>query len=161
MDSYFRLHPEDESPERLLDAAAQRAEPWGGGEDGRCDKCEGGGRVTYECESCKEGADSDCEVCGGDVRYEGRCPACRGTGEVDDEPRDGVSVFADPDGLYRYMIKRDGDLKGSVLVKLEGEPTGDEDFDADEGAVLVRPRRILGTEPVDWERVDRLRDEVC
>ena len=59
------------------------------------------------------------------------------------------------------MIKRGGELKGYMLVKPEGEPTGDEDFDADEGAVLVRPRSIVGTEPVDWERVDRLRDEVC
>ena len=113
--------------------------------------------MLHECESCKETVDEACPSCRGAVRYEGTCPACKGSGEIDETEREGVSVFPDVDGLYRYMVKRDADLRGSLLVELEGEPADDEDFDADEGAVLVRPRRIVGREPVDWERVERLR----
>ena len=52
-------------------------------------------------------------------------------------------MFPDEEGLYRYMRKRDANLDGSVLVELEGEPSQDEDFDADEGALLVHPTRIV------------------
>ena len=31
MDSYFRLHPDDEAPDALLDPENQYTEPWGGG----------------------------------------------------------------------------------------------------------------------------------
>jgi hypothetical protein len=75
--------------------------------------------------------------------YEEECPACEGSGEIDDSERDGVSVFPDEEGLYRYMRRRDADLDGSLLVELEGEPSEDEDFDADEGALLIHPTRIV------------------
>jgi hypothetical protein len=79
----------------------------------------------------------------GEVRYIGECPACEDSGEIDDSCRDGVSVFPDEDGLYHYILRRRGTLGGAVLVELEGEPTDDEDFDADEGALLARPTRIV------------------
>jgi hypothetical protein len=79
---------------------------------------------------------------------------------VDDSCRDGVSVFPDEDGLYRYMIKRGADLDGCVLVELEGEQSPDDDFDADEGALLVRPTKIVDTRPLDRDRIEALRRQV-
>jgi hypothetical protein len=162
MDSYYRVEPGDRDPEELLDPDNHETEPWSGTVRGRCDKCGGEGRTEHECESCKEsGPDSNCPACGGEVRYMDECPACEGSGEIDDSCRDGVSVFPDEDGLYRYMIKRDADLdERCQLVKLEGEESGDEDFDADEGAMLIRPRRIVSTGSLDWDRIEELRREL-
>ena len=144
MQTYFRLHPADDDPQRLLDPDEQSSEPWEGTVYGRCEKCGGSGRTEHECESClASGSDPGCPVCRGSVRFEGECPACQGSGEIDDSERDGISVFPDEDGLYRYMRKRDANLDGSVLVELEGEPSQDEDFDADEGALLIHPTRIV------------------
>jgi hypothetical protein len=155
---YVRLHPADADAEDLLRPEEQRTEPWGGTIYGRCDKCGGSGETEHECESCKEGPPrEDCPSCQGRVRYRGQCPACEGSGKIDDSEREGVSVFPDEDGLYRYMAKRDADLDGSKLVELEGEPTADEDFDADEGAVLVKPTRIVDVREPDRGRIERLR----
>src|SRR5215211_5863039 len=108
--TWFRLHPRDDDPERLLDdPERQRSEPWGGTIYGRCPKCDGEGQTMHECESCRERADAACPVCGGRRRYRDECPACEGSGEVDDSQREGVSVFPDEDALYRYMVRRDGD----------------------------------------------------
>ena len=154
---YFRIHSANEDPERLLDPDGQRSEPWEGTIHGRCDKCDGRGRTEFRCESCREeDADPDCPVCAGEVHYIGECPACEGSGEIDDSCRDGVSVFPDEEGLYRYILRRRGTLGGAVLVELEGEPTDDEDFDADEGALLVRPTRIVDAREPDWNRIDEL-----
>lgn len=156
MQTYFRLHPADDDPQRLLDPDEQSSEPWEGTVYGRCEKCGGSGRTEHECESCvASGSDPGCPVCRGSVRFEGECPACQGSGEIDDSERDGISVFPDEDGLYRYMVGRDADVADAQLVVLEGEETGDEDFDADEGALLVRPRKILDARPVDRERLRR------
>jgi hypothetical protein len=144
MQSYYRLQRSDEDASRLLDPENQKSEPWGGTVWGRCDKCGGSGTTRHECESCKaSGPRDDCPSCHGEMFYEEDCPACGGSGEIDDSERDGISVFPDEDGLYRYMRKRDANLDGSVLVELEGEPSQDEDFDADEGALLVHPTRIV------------------
>jgi hypothetical protein len=155
--TYVRVDPADQDPERLLDPDEQQSEPWSGTVYGRCDKCGGEGKTTHECESCKEQRDSGCPVCQGKVRYEDECPACEGTGEIDDSCRDGISVFPDEDGLYRYMLKRDADLDGCRLVELEGEPSPDEDFDADEGALLIRPTKVVDSRPLDHERLEALR----
>jgi hypothetical protein len=143
MQTYYRLQRSGEDPQRLLDPENQKTEPWGGTIWGRCDKCGGSGRTRHECESCKaSGPREDCPSCHGEVFYEEECPACEGTGEIDDSTRDGVSVFPDEEGLYRYMRRRGADIEGSVLVVLEGEPSEEEDFDADEGALLVHPTCI-------------------
>jgi hypothetical protein len=76
----------------------------------------------------------------------------------DSRARDGVSVFPDEDSLYRYMLRNDGDLEGSVLVELEGEESQDEDFDGDEGALLVHPRRVIQVRPLDRDRIRLLAD---
>ena len=161
MQSYFRLHPGDGDPEELLDPEQQRSEPWSGTIYGRCDKCEGSGETWHECESCKEGVDESCPACGGRLRYRAECPACEGSGEIDDSERDGVSVFPDEDGLYRYMLKRDADLEGCTLVELEGEESKDEDFDADEGALLVKPRELVDALEPDRSRIEQLRRELA
>lgn len=160
METYVRVDPADEDPERLLDPDEQQSEPWSGTVYGRCDKCGGSGRTVRECESCLEEADSDCPACGGEVRFEDECPACEGSGEVDDSARDGISVFPDEDGLYRYMLKRGADLDGCRLVELAGRPSEDEDFDADEGALLVRPTRIVDARGLDHRRIAELRREL-
>ena len=75
--------------------------------------------------------------------------------------REGVSVFPDVDALYRYMIRRDADLEeGTQVVALEGTQSEDRDFDAEEGAMLVRPTRILRCEPLDRDRLEKARAEV-
>ena len=70
-------------------------------------------------------------------------------------------MFRDEDGLYRYFIKREGRLRGQRLVELEGELSEDEDVDADEGELLVRPTRIVDVRDVDLDCVERLREQVA
>jgi DnaJ-class molecular chaperone len=137
------------------------SKPWGGADHGRCDKCGGSGRTTFRCSSCTQHADPRCEVCRGEVEFEGECPTCKGTGEITDAERRGVSVFPDPDGLYRYMLHRDSDMEDSVLVELEGKESDDVDFDADEGALLVFPTRIVHVRDVDRPRIDELKQELA
>ena len=163
MSTYFRIDPKDEEPERLLDPENQQSDPWSGTVRGRCDKCGGSGQTRHECESCQaNGADPGCEHCAGRVTYTDVCPVCHGSGEIDDSTRAGVSVFPDLDGLYRYMLKRDADLSDACrVVQLEGEQSEDRDFDADEGAVLVKPTRILDVGELDWDRIERIRRELA
>jgi hypothetical protein len=92
---------------------------------------------------------------GGEIHYWGECPTCGGSGEIDDSGRDGVSLFPAEEGLYRYVLRRRGNLGGALLVELEGEPTGDEDFDAGEGALLIRPTRIVDPGPRSWATARR------
>jgi len=160
--TYFRVQRPDEEAEALLDPEQQKTEPWSGTTWGRCDKCGGSGETEHECESCTaSGPDDACPSCGGKVRYRGECPVCEGSGEIDDSSRDGISVFPELDGLYRYMVKRDADLdEGCKVVELEGRPSEDEDFDADEGALLVHPTEIVDVQPVDPERIRRVREAI-
>jgi hypothetical protein len=160
--TYFRLHPSEEDPGDLLRPDHQTSKPWGDADHGPCDKCRQTGRTTYRCESCKaDAADPHCEFCSGRVEFEADCPTCKGSGEISDSERDGVSVFPDADGLYRYMLRRDADMRGQTLVELEGRKADDVDFDADEGALLVHPTRIVRSSRVDEERIGELRREVA
>lgn len=159
--SYYRLHDEDSDPHGLLRPENQWSEPWGDVDlPVDCDKCEGIGQTEFECLSCDAHPTADCEVCQGDVRFVETCPACRGTGEITDERRRGVSVFPEVAGLLRYMARRDVDLDDRRLVALEGEPVDEMDFDADEGAVLVRPTRIIGVQDVEASDVEAAREHV-
>jgi hypothetical protein len=48
------------------------------------------------------------------------------------------------------MLANHADLDQCVIIELEAEPAGDVDFDADQGAMLVLPTKIL-----DCARIDR------
>jgi hypothetical protein len=161
LETFFRIQPRDRDPDDLLKPDEQVSEPWDGAVKGRCDKCGGTGETWHDCASCKEnGPTDDCPSCGGQRRYKDECPACEGSGEITDAKRRGVSVFPDEDGLYRYMIGRGADFEGCVVVKLEGVESEDEDFDADEGALLVLPKRVVECKDVDEQRVRELREEL-
>jgi hypothetical protein len=147
---YFRRCPVDADPQGLLEPENQVSTPWGEADHGPCDKCNCTGRVRYRCRSCLElGARHDCPACGGRVEFEDVCPTCEGDGKIDRTKRDGVSVFPSLEGLRRYLVERDVDLSGCDAVVLEGELTGDRDLDADAGALLIRPRRVLGICPLE------------
>jgi len=160
--TFFHCHPEGEDPGVLLDPGNQVSEPWGEAEHGRCDKCEGKGSVVYECFSCMEaGPDSDCPACEGRVRFEQTCPACEGSGEIHRTQRRGLAVFPSREGLYRYLAwKNDASVEGKVVVELEGKLSEDYDLDADHGALLVFPDRLVTVERLDPEVVASIRDRV-
>jgi DnaJ-class molecular chaperone len=160
--TFFRIQPRDRDPDDLLKAEVQSSEPWDGAVKGTCDKCADTGQTWHDCASCEEnGPTDDCPSCHGERRYKDTCPACEGTGEITDAKRRGVSVFPDEDGLYRYMISRGADIENCVVVELEGIESEDEDFDADEGALLVVPKRIVETRPVDRDRVGQVRRDAA
>lgn len=149
----FRMNPAGDDPSRLLREEGQWTEPWGSSEDGSpCDKCNGTGATRFECWSCLlTGARQSCPVCSGRVRWTDRCPVCRGSRRVDGKPRHGVSVFPAAEGLYHYMLVRGTELEGCTIVELDAAPAGDVDFDADEGAMLVLPIRVIGCASADPE----------
>jgi len=68
-----------------------------------------------------------------------------------------VSVFPTLEGLYHYMLDRDADLDDCTIVELDAEPAREVDFDADEGAMLVIPTRILGCCAGDHELAKQVR----
>jgi hypothetical protein len=160
--TYFRCHSEGEDPGVLLDPDNQVSEPWGEPEHGPCDKCGGGGSTVYECFSCMEaGPDPRCPACQGRVRFEQVCPTCEGSGEIHRTQRRGVAVFPSRAGLYRYLAwKNDASVEGKVVVEVAGKLSDDCDLDADHGALLVSPDRVLSVEPLDPQVVTSIRDRV-
>jgi hypothetical protein len=154
--TYFKSWPVDEDPAELLKPQNGFSTPWGEPRHGPCDKCGGRGRTQYRCRSCLErGCERDCPACEGRMEFEDVCPACEGDGEIDRTTRRGVSVFPSSEGLRRYLAERDVDVSGYAIVVLSGEPTGDLDLDADAGAMLIEPDRVLGMCPLGppaWEQ---------
>jgi hypothetical protein len=149
---YFRRWPRSEEPAQLLRPENQCSTPWGEPNHGPCDKCDGAGTVPYSCASCVErGAEPDCPACHGRVSYTATCPTCEGDGRISRHAREGVSVFSSIEGLYHYLAERGGNGDDCVVLELEGELTDDIDLDADAGALLVRPTRIVRTHPFDDE----------
>ena len=156
MTTYFRRFARDEEPRQLLDPSNQHSTPWGEPDPGPCDKCEGECRVLFECLSCIAGApDPECPACSGRVRFEGPCPTCEGDGTIARTRREGVSAFPTEAGLYLYLAEKGANLDGDVILELDGELTGDVDLDAERGAVLVRPTRIVAVHEVDPARLER------
>jgi len=153
--TFFHCHPDGEDPGVLLDPGRQVTEPWGEPEHGPCDKCEGTGTTVYECFSCLEaGADPDCPACQGRVRFDQTCPTCLGAGEIHRTQRRGIAVFPRREGLYRYLAwKNDANVDGKVVVEVAGTLSDDCDLDADHGALLVYPDRVVSVEPLDAELV--------
>lgn len=117
--------------------------------------------MSYECRSCLEGgAVEDCPSCEGRVHFEGVCPACEGDGEITRTRRDGVAVFPSLAGLYRYLAERDADVLDKVVVEMEGRLSGDRDLDADAGALLLHPTRLVSVRPFDAGLLESIRTRV-
>jgi hypothetical protein len=159
MRTFFHTCPASTDPVTLLDPERQFSTPWGSPDHGGCDKCGGEGTVRYECKSCLErGAEEDCPACEGRVHFAGVCPACEGTGTIDRTRRRGISVFPALPGLYRYLAERDhAKVDDRVVVELEGDLSEDPDLDADAGALLLHPSRVVAVEPLRRDLVDELR----
>jgi len=157
--TFFHSCEAGTDPQRLLNPTEQVTEPWGGHDHGPCDKCGGEGTTLYECSSCMEaGTDSDCPACQGRVRFRETCPACLGDGRIDHTVRHGIAVFPTRAGLYRYLAgEPDAQIKGKILVELEGPISEERDLDADAGALLVCPERIVSVALLDPTVVDAIR----
>jgi len=150
---YFRQWPADEDPAQLLDPQNQWSTPWGESDHGPCDKCGGDGTARYRCCSCLErGPEPNCPACHGRVEFTDTCPTCDGDATINRTRRPGVSVFPSIEGLYRYLAEQADAEPPDRILELEGELTDDRDLDADTGALLVRPTRIVATHPVDHAR---------
>jgi hypothetical protein len=159
--TYFHCCSGAADPERLLDPDCQFTEPWGGAEHGRCDKCGGAGTVLYGCRSCMEtGGKADCPACQGRVRFRETCPACLGGGHVNHTRRAGLAVFPTREGLYRYLAERNANVEGKVVVELRGRPSEERDLDADAGALLILPERIVSVVPLDAGLIKAVRERV-
>ncbi|HET9184636.1 MAG TPA: hypothetical protein VFN82_00720 [Solirubrobacterales bacterium] len=160
--SFFHCHPAEEDPGALLDPENHVSEPWGDPEHGPCDKCGGRGTAVYECSSCMEaGADAGCPACRGRVRFQETCPTCEGSGEIHRTERRGLAVFPSREGLYRYLAwNNDAGVEDKVVVEIEGELSEDLDLDADHGALLVFPERLVSVERLDPEVVAAIRDRI-
>lgn len=159
--TFFHCLADDADPEQLLDPDRHFSEPWGEPDHGGCDKCSSAGTTLYECRSCLErGAESECPACQGRVRFEETCPACEGSGVIDRTRRRGIAVFPSAEGLYRYLVERDGNVDGRLIVALEGRLSEERDLDADTGALLIHPERILEVRPVDREIVRSIQQRV-
>jgi len=148
--TFFHCCSADSDPHELLDPARQFTDPWGAREHGPCDKCEGSGTTLYECRSCLEvGAIAGCPVCEGRVRFEATCPVCGGDGKITHTRRHGIAVFPAREGLYRYLAEKGAAVEGKVVVELEGTISDERDLDADAGALLVCPERIVAVFPLE------------
>jgi hypothetical protein len=147
-------------PSAMLDDENQWTEPWGGSEHGTpCEKCQRSGVAEHRCWSCLLTSPTpECPACGGKVRWSDVCPVCRGSGVVDGERRQGVSVYPRLEGLYHYMLASDAELDGCLVVELEAKRAADVDFDADEGALLAVPSAICACAPPDQGLIDRVRE---
>jgi hypothetical protein len=155
---FFHCHSASEDPGLLLDPDHQVTEPWGSHDHGPCDKCGQAGVTLYECRSCLQtGARPDCPSCQGRVRFRETCPTCLGTGEINHTRRKGIAVFPARQGLYRYLAERNAELEGKIVVELEGRLSDERDLDADAGALLVHPERIVTMQPLDPELVAEIR----
>jgi hypothetical protein len=86
---------------------------------------------------------------------------CRGSGQIDGRPRHGVSAFPTLRGLYHYMLDRQADLDHCTIVELEAQLADDVDFDADQGALLVIPTKILASEPLDRVAFEQVRRDAA
>jgi hypothetical protein len=140
--TYYRVHDTSRcAPAALLEARHQRSIVWTGGVYRRCETCGGVGAVDGESYEDEDG-DVTCDP--------EPCPARCDGGQMRIESQAGVSVCRSIESLVQYFRYRAAYLgDDSVLVELEGEPVeDDQDVDADEGALLVRPTRIVRVIPL-------------
>lgn len=117
--SFYRIQDASRDPRALLDPATWVSQTWN--ETSRPCRCYG----------------DDAE-----------CGACDGTGTITEPARRGVSACRSIRELAAYMEETCGDLRGTVLVELDGPVSGDNDFDAAAGALLILPAEIISVTPV-------------
>lgn len=67
---------------------------------------------------------------------ESDCTLCEGTGWVDD-PRDAVFPAAVPSMICGAILQAGATLDDVVVIALEGRESEEEDWDVEDGAVLV------------------------
>jgi hypothetical protein len=103
------------------------------------------------------GPRSDCPACQGRVRFRETCPACLGDGHIDHTRRAGIAVFPTREGLYRYLAEKNASVEGKLVVELEGRLSPERDLDADAGALLLFPERIVETSPLDRRLIAAIR----
>jgi len=92
------------------------------------------------------------------VRFRETCPACLGDGQINHTRRPGVAVFPSREGLYRYLAERNASVEEKLVVELEGRLSDERDLDADAGALLLLPERIVGSAPLDTELIAAIRE---
>lgn len=97
------------------------------------------GEAHKKCEVCVWGI----EVVDGDEII---CVECDGAGQVEDV-RHGVSVCASIEDLRSYFSGRSASLDNTSLIVVEGD-VSDEDYDADDGAILIHPTQIVSVTPL-------------
>jgi hypothetical protein len=81
-----------------------------------------------------------------------------GEGRIDRAPRAGVAVFPAREGLYRYLAEKNASIEGKMVVELAGRLSDERDLDADAGALLLLPERIVETAPLDTRLIAAIRD---
>lgn len=132
---FFRIQWPSAPAETILDQDTWESRVWDGWRGRPCGTCHG---------QCLDRDDVLCED-------------CRGAGEVEDV-RHGVSAALTVTALYDYFAGRDAELAGCSLVTFDGDFAADDDLDADDGAVLTYPRRIIAVVPLDPRWVEWMTD---
>jgi hypothetical protein len=122
--SFYRIQDAARDTRALLDPATWVSKTWN--------------ETSRPCTSCNNGYISEWD----------ECPKCDGTATVTEKPRRGVSACRSVRELARYMEQSAGDLRGTVIIELDGDVSDDEDFDADAGALLILPEQIISVTPV-------------
>jgi hypothetical protein len=128
MSTWYRIQDADRDPRALLAPANWVSTPWQPAVV-TCPGCNGTGQ------NWDDGEMLPCEQCDGD-------------GQGEDAPRRGVSACRSLHELAKYMDQSWGDCRGTVVIEMDGGVSGDEDFDAAAGALLVLPSEILSVTPV-------------
>lgn len=133
--TYYRVHDTSRNrPEDLLLPENQVSRVWIGAVYRKCDACSGMGTDWSD-----------------EIEDTVSCDHCGGAGEIQIEQQSGVSACRSLDDLREYFADRGAYIDGdTVVVEMEGDEADDEDVDVDaaEGAVLIRPTRIVRTLPV-------------
>lgn len=94
------------------------------------------------------------------MRFRETCPACIGDGCIDHTRRAGVAVFPAREGLYRYLAEKNASVAEKAVVELEGMLSGERDLDADAGALLLMPQRVVQTMALDTRLIAAIRERL-
>lgn len=134
---YYRIQDANKNPQDLLNPSNWESTVWTGEVYKKCEACNGAGEIVLRNEDGKPKSDGY-----GDIETE-PCEICNGDREVKDNTRHGISCCESLQQLENYFETRSADLANVVVVAFEGRESDEEDWDADEGAVLVFPSKIV------------------